>query len=39
VHAATRRPVGLRQDQCDVMAGVDKARERDRGELGRTGED
>jgi hypothetical protein len=39
VHAAPRWPVGLRQDQRNVVAGIDEPRERGRGELGRAGED
>ena len=38
-HAAAGRPVGLRQNERDVVAGVQQARQRARGELGRAGED
>ena len=39
LQAAAGGPVGLRQDQRDVVAGVEQARQRARGELGRAGED
>jgi hypothetical protein len=39
MHAAAGRPVRLRQDEDDVVAGVNQARERRGGELGSAGED
>ena len=37
--AAARGPVGLRQDERDFMASIGQTYERNRGELGRAGED
>jgi hypothetical protein len=39
MHAAAGRPVWLRQDEGDVVAGIDDARKRRGGKLRSAGED
>jgi hypothetical protein len=38
LHAAARRAIGLREDQCNLVPGVEQAGERPRGEFRSTGE-